>query len=355
MWFSKPKNPDERNVLYIAIDGRSIGIAFYIGTDCVYGERRIHILGESERPIEVLFKDIIFAFKHTIPNKIDEIIVILESPWVKELQSSIKEKRLRPFQIEDKTIERIIQKDKSMNKQGGFSKELGYSIENVKLNGYTYKDPIGKITEEIEILITRFWGDEDIINLVDKILKDFWNRTKIKYTSGGKYIFKIGKKLNVANDMYISLGSTDTTIRIYSQGVVSQKILIPFGFQNVLQNLGALWKTMSTETKNWIDLFIENNLSSKESKRIENDIVSAVISYYHLMNDAGNSLALERPITIFGADKTWNKLFIYLLKHKYFGEIFPHIDTTNIIDITSEVTDKEVDALIGSYVDLIKD
>ncbi len=357
MWGRNTNNKNKRNILYVSLDGRSIGIAFYTGKECTYSERRIHVTGETDRPIEELFKDIILAFKNKNTSKLDEIIVLLESPWVREISSTIKDKRSKAFEIRANTVSDIIKKDNnSKAKDPDFGQDLGYSVECVKLNGYTYSDPIGKETEEIEIAITRFLGDKDIIELVNSMVVEFWNKTKITYQSGANFIMQIAKEKKVKNDMYISLGATDTCIRIYSQGIVNKKIIIPFGFQNILEKLDSIWNTESGETKHWIELFITKSLKEDELKRIDGDIRDVISRLVTLLLNAeknGALLSLERPIKIYGGDKSWSDFFIFLLKNKYFGEVFPHIESTQITELSSELKDIKGDSLIALYSSVI--
>lgn len=352
MFFKRDKNPDEQNNLYISIDGRSIGISFYTGFICDYSDRRIHIAGETVRPLESLFTDILYGFKHENKKPIDNIYVVLENPWVKEIYTTIKEKRQKPFEVTNTIINDLVNKDIKNNTTTANDVALSYAIEHIKLNGYSYDEPVGKISEEIEISLTKFYGDKEIIEITHKTINEFWNKTKITYVSGPEYLFKIGKNLCALNDMFVMLGSTDTTIRLYSQCVITEKIVIPYGYQNLLQKLNLKWGTISSETVNWLNMFINNSLDEKEKLRIESDLREAIIEYIDLFNKANyrkTSFVLERPITIFGADDTWNKLLIYMLKNKYFGEIFPHIDNSNIVNISDKIRDLKGDLLIGVY------
>jgi hypothetical protein len=354
MFFNKPKETNKENILYISIDGRSIGLAFYTGKHCHYSERRIHISGETVKPIETLFKDIFYAFKHTNNKIIDEIIIILESPWVKEKNITIKESRQKAFQITEKTINEIINKNKKVEQNK--DPELGLVVENVKLNGYKYENPIGKITEEIEIAVTHFHGDPEIISFFEESIKNFWGKTKITFMAGAEYIFNIAKENKVQNDMYMYLGTTDILMRLYSQGIVNKKITIPFGFQHLLERLNNTWSTNSTETKHWLELFISDSLNEDEKKRIEGDIRSTILAMVNLFNNSnkeGSPLSLERPISIYGGDKIWNDVFFYLLKNKYFGSIFPNIENTEIKPLESKIKDIKGDTLIAIYVNSI--
>ncbi len=357
MWFKKNRNKDEENVLYVSVDGRSIGVGFYTGNVCHYSERRIQVAGETTRPIEILFKDILYAFKHVNTRTIDRIEVILENPWVKEISYSIKDKRLRPFVVTDKTINELIKKDSSKNKQDiADAVDLGYFLESVKLNGYNYKDYLNKITDEIELHVTRFYGDKATIDIVDSGIKSFWNKTKISFTTGNEFLFKIASQNNLTNEMYVSLGSTHFSMRIYSQGIVNKSSSVAFGFQNIIQKLGEIWQTNSTETKHWLDMLVNGELSDEESTRVSADIKNAIIPMCDLLiesSKSGLSLELERPIVVTGIDRSWNELFVYMYKNKFFGEIFPHAEGSKIVILNTKENKTKSDILIALYVEEI--
>ncbi len=349
MLFSKRLN-SIKSTIYISIDGASIGVALYNGNTCSYSDRRIHIEGETIKPIEVLLRDSLYALKHQNLKPIESIIVILESPWVKEKSIIIKEKRLKPFQISRKLIDELIKKDLQSKEEISSNIPLSYTIENIKLNGYIYDEPMGKITDEVEIIFTKFFGDKDIINIVDNSIKMFWNKTYIKYVSGAEFIFRIGKDLGATNDLYISLGSTDTILRTYSQGMISEKITLPFGFQNIIKSLSIAWSSNSKEVTHWLDLFLQKSLNPEESKRIEKDILEAAKDLIKAFEDASQksaNISLERPIALISGNETWSKLMSYMLKEKYFGSIFPYIENVPIQNLCQRVPNVVGDQLIA--------
>ncbi len=337
----------------MSVDGRSIGIALYTGSVCHFSDRRIHVHGETQKPIEVLFRDVLYGFKHSQQRPFDEICIILETPWITEVQSHVTEKRQTSFEVSQNIINNLIYKDAhSARDTTTYTHSMPYIIEQIALNGYIYPDPYGKITNQIEVAITKFAADQSMLAFIEKSVTEFWNKTPITFKAGPVFIFTISKKLKAETDMYISLGSTDTVIRLYSRGIVSEKINVPFGFQNILESLGSKWNTSSPETTHWIELFLDKTLNDAETNRIKEDIRTAVLPYIESFTKAGGNKAtflLERPITLFGAEKTWNRLFKHLLKERYFGELFPNIDATPVIDIASKLKDLQGDRLIATY------
>ncbi len=357
MWFRKKPNINEENILYVSVDGRSIAVGFYTGLECHYSERRIQIAGETQRPIEILFKDILYAFKHVNTRKIDKIKVILDIPWIKEDSYSIKEKRLKPFLVTEKTVTDMVAKDfeRRVKKDENLA-NLGFIIENIKLNGYTYKDYSGKITDEVEIYLTSFHGDKEIMNLVESSIKSFWNKTRIEFTTSGELLFKRGIRENPVNDMFIHLGSTHTNIKIFSESILSKSMNVDFGFQNIIQKLDELWKTSSSETKHWISMLLNKELSQEEETRVANDIRSSftvLIDKLKEMEKSGVLLVLERPVHITGIDHIWNELVEYGFKEKFFGEVFPQAETTKIDVLHIEEKGSKGDSLISLYVEEI--
>lgn len=351
MWFlKKKKDTAAKNTVYVSIDGASIGVALYQSGTCLYSDRRIHIEGETLRPIKELLRDAFYALKHQNAKIVTEVTVILESPWVKEISVSAKEKRQRPFQVTEKLVEELITKDGKTPEDPNFGVPLGYILENIKLNGYAYSEPVGKITDEIEIIFTKFFGDTDIVKIIDDTIKIFWNRSHIRYLSGAESVFRIGKELGATNDMYISLGSTDTVLRLYSQGMIMEKVTIPFGFQHFLKNLSLAWNTTSKEAIHWVDLFLDKSLSQPEMQRIETDIRAAAKELFEDFDSASKktaTISLERPISILGGDETWNKLMGTMLKEKYFGPIFPHIENTPVYNLCQKIPNANGDKLIA--------
>lgn len=355
MWFKKNTTNNNKNILYLSIDGRSVGIALYTDNICHFSDRRIHIHGENQKPIEYLLKDILYAFKHSSHNKaFDEIIVIMETPWVKEVSLNLKEKRTAPFEINQNIIEKIINKDTDSKELDlVYNHNIASIVEQVTLNGYAYPNPLGKLSNQLEIYLTKYMADKTMIDFINKEISEFWNKTPITYKAGSLFIYDIGKKLKASNDMYVTLGANDTIIHLYSMGRVSEKITIPWGLQNMLKILGAKWNTASSETFHWLDLFLNKTLNETEQARIEGDIRTAILPYIESLNIANNNkvtFLIERQITIFGAEEIWNKLFIFLLQGRFFGGLFPNIDRVKIIDIANNLKDLKGDRLIATYV-----
>lgn len=350
MFFKKNKN---KNILFLSIDGKSIGISFYKNNECIYSDRRINISNNSLKPISIFFNDIFYAFKHQNISIVDEIVVILESPWIEEKSIKIKESRKKSFKIRPDLINSII---KTENKND-VSKNIriNYVIENIKLNGYNYLDPINKNAHELEIFLTKFYADPEIINFIKDLIKNFWNKTPVSFITGSQYIFNIAKNLKVHNDLYVYLGSTDTILRIYSQGVVLKKIRIPYGFEHLLKELNQIWSTETLETNHWLDIFIKNELNEIETQRIKDDIRKAIFVLNNELNTLNTDnyiLSIERPIKIYGSNSLWNKVFIFILRNKYFGEVFSNIEETEIKDLSSveKKDNNKKDDLINFYI-----
>lgn len=352
MFFNFKNKEVEKNILYLSVDASSIGIALYNNKDCVYSDRRIHIQNQEIKPMETLFKDMLYAFKHNQNKKFSEIKVILEYPWVNEVPLCIKETKNKPFTVTEKFIEEIIKKEKIPKDGLNLTYDLSESIESVTLNGYLYKDPIGKITKDIQICMTKFFADEKMMHFINQNLKDFWDKTPISYMAGGQLIYQISKKLDVKNDIYITLGTTNTNIKTYSQGEIDERILISFGFQEIVQNLIKKWNKSPMEINQWIDLLVNKNLNPKDQIKIEDDIKESLLLYINNFDKIAQTkltFAIQRPIFIVGPEYSWNLLFIYALKEKYFAHIFPHIENTKIYNLTDKISNIKGDPLIALY------
>lgn len=354
MWFKNKNQINNKNIIYVSIDGASIGVQSQFGTQIIYSERRMHSGNAKDMPMSMLLRDTLYALKHAHNKTIDEIIVILESPWVKELSISIKEKRLKPWEVTETAIATLIKKDQTVPKDSLFSKLLTHTIEQVKLNGYVYENPVGKITDEIKIEITKFFADEQIIALLNEHLENFWNKTPVIFKAGPEYVHNLRKEHTSGNELSIFLGSTETILRIYGTQTLHNKITIPFGLQQMLKNLSTAWSTTQKETLHWIELLIDKTLSIDESKRIEESIRSALIPLVEGLTEASTTLtnfSLQRPIKIFGVYHDWNKIMIYLLREKYFGAVFPHIDTTEVKEFSDSnlAENSKGDSLISIY------
>ena len=353
MFGRRIKNSIQNNVLYISIDGRSIAVSFYSNNKNIYHDRRIHINGETIKPIEILFEDIIYAFKHEIKNPISKIEVIFESPWVKEASSIIKDTRQKPWEVTKESIDELVSKDNQKNNENNNFVLSSFVVEGVKLNGYVYNDPIGKITEQIEVSTTKFFIDKSILDIIKSLVTKFWDKTEIVFHSGNEYLNTISQKIELKNEMIIKLNSTDTQIMIYSGQIVNERIYIPFGFQNFLKNFDSVLNKSSAESMNWINSFLSKKLSVDEEKNIVDKIrqsITPMLDLYIKVNQTKSIFAIERQIYIIGPERFWNKLFIYLLKEKYFGEIFPHIENVAITEFNDVYSNLEGDNLIDMYI-----
>ncbi len=352
MWFKFKKDKiQNKNILYLSIDGRSIGMSLYNGNNLSFTDRKIYIKTETHKPIELLFTEFLKDFKNTHPILLDEICVILEYPWVNETQVHIKEKRLSPFVITQNVIDNLVNRDSNgvINKNNS----IPYIYEKIIIDGHISNDPIGKTVNEIEISLTKFNEDTDFTLFIDKKLKELWNKTNITYTAGQAYIINIAKKYKARNDIYLTLGSNNTTIHFYSMGVIHNVVNIPYGFRNILESLGFNWQTSSFETRNWLNLFLDKKLSTIDHNRINNDIRMAFLPFmnsFDKINDDSVPKAL-RPIKIFGISRTWNRIFTYLLlEDEYFTKVFPHIKNTAIIDIAENLHNVSGDRLVSTYI-----
>mgnify|MGYP000045832190 CR=1 FL=1 len=352
MWFKFKKDKiQNKNILYLSIDGRSIGMSLYTGNNLIFTDRKIYIKTETHKSIELLFTEFLKSFKNSHSILLDEICVILENPWVTENQAHIKEKRLSPFVVTQNVIDNLVNRntDGTMNKNS-----IPYIFEKIVIDGHIDNSPIGKTVNEIEISLTKFNEDTEFALFIDRKIKELWNKTQITYTAGISYAINIAKKYKAKNDIYITLGSSSTTIRFYAMGIIHNVINIPYGFQNILESLGFNWQTSSFETRNWLNLFLDKKLSAIDYNRINNDIRMAFMPFVNnfskIIENNETPQAL-RPIKIFGISRTWNRLFNHLLlEDEYFTKVFPHIKNTAIIDIAENLHNVSGDRLISTYI-----
>jgi hypothetical protein len=330
-WLLNTSNKRPKNILYLSIDMRSIGIAFYSNDQCLFYDRKFYLNNQTIKPIEFLFKESLFEFKKNNNFILDEICVILEYPWVKESHSHIKETRLQEFVVTKSFLNSLINKDFANTKNYNHP----YIIEKVLLDGSIYKEPLNKTAKEIQIYLTKFIEDSEFTLFIKNTIEDIWNKTKIVFTFGGEFIINHSLNQIKTNDVYITLGSFDTGIKLYQANTIHSSVMIPFGFCNVLEDLGQKWNTDSFSTISWINLFLKEKLNPDETLRIKNDINYAFLPFLNSLNtiEIFNSdiPQAKRPIKIFGLHKVWNDLFLYLL-NTYVDKKHLNIKNTDIIN-----------------------
>lgn len=330
-WLLVKKNKRPKNILYLSIDAQSIGIAFLTGDKIIFNDRKFYLNNEYFKPIEVLFKETLLKFKNKHNFLLDEICVILEYPWVNEQHIHLKEKRLNKFVVTKNFINSFINKEFSRSQNPNSS----FIIEKFLLDGHIYKNPIGVSTNEIQIYLTKFIEDADFALFIKNSIQNIWNKTKITFTFGGSFIMNYSLESQKTNDIYIVLGSADTSIKFYGANTLNTSVVVPFGFCNILEDLGNKWETSYYSTISWINLFLDNELNSNETQRIKNDIHNAFKPF--LLNlekieifDPSIPRA-DRPVKIFGIHNVWSKLFLYLLD-EYINKKHLNIKNTDIIN-----------------------
>ena len=361
--FSKKKEV-LRSKAYIHIDGRSIGIVLCNltekGSKIVYAHRAIHIKGQNFRDIEMILRDSLYAIRHNQDGYVlSDIICIFDEPWVSEKITSVKEKRTKAFEVTDKFLDELAQKefDRTNTKENTVLMS-DYIVEHVTLNGYTYAHPVGKITEAAEVSLTAFTVDKSLGELVANIIKDIFPLAQQRVVIGNKLIIQNIKNKEQDSFVHVLLLSTQTIFRMYSKSIITEKVSNNYGYHEFIEQITGLWNMHSYEAENWLRAFMNKTLNQDEHTKIENDIRTVFINFNQsLIKDITdhNLFLLERPYYIQGSFDLWNNIFMYAIHNGFFGELIPHSEKLHIQIEPQTVQDTiTVDAILNTYIDILE-
>lgn len=298
-------------------------------------------------------------------HRIDSIDVILSSPWVLSNSKTIKIDFPEMTEIKEETITNIIDSEKNKlenkfkddNKSTNIENDLNYieqKIFNIRLNGYSVNQYIGKKAKDIEISFAMTLSSTTILNKISEIIEKTIHIKKIQYHSGLllNYI-ALRRIIPEQNDyIYLHIHGELTDVIIVKNGLCANIASFPLGIMNLIRRISHIFKQNDEVSDSMLSLYQGGRLNDIETNKIKEIIEEFSNSWYAVYNKILTLFSETNvaPRFICFYTQFHSDIFKQILINKNSDDI--HIVDYNIEKIESEITfekTSEYNQLIKMY------
>lgn len=223
-------------------------------------------------------------FNYFGPN-LKDVHCVFATPWFVSETKNLKNTFESQTVISQKYLDDLVLKEeenfRDSLRQNPSTKAFAESITliekkimDVKLNGYSVLNPIGKQAREIELMFFSSYVPSEIKDSVESVLHRSFNFRKVNYHSFALASCVATNDIFPEPSDFISLDITGevTDISIVKNGVLLETASFPFGRGTVLRSIAKELSLDSDVTHTFFTMFYKKTLEKKFADKISDAI-----------------------------------------------------------------------------------
>ena len=362
---SLPKSKEEKKSLVLEIQSGLIrGVLFTNGSDNNPIVLQV-IIRKIERKIhtnnQYIYKKMLKTLSEICSlisenNYIDNIDIVLSSPWSLSHSKKIKMTFTNDTEIEHKLLSGIVKEEKKkmsdefeikyknlLSSKSHF-KYIEHKIFDIKLNGYSVTDYIGKKVRSIEISFAMTLSLETILDDIKDIISKKINTKKIEFHSSLLLNFLSLRNLIPEKDdyIYIHIHNELTDIIVVKRGVCVNISSFPIGISSIVRKVSHTFNQNDSVSDSMISLYQGDKLSNIENRKIKNIFNEFernwLLNYKKTVETLNNLNEIPRLIILF--THSHSDIFKNILNNSNEDKI--HIIDFNLEELNSNVSFKNL-------------
>lgn len=238
---------------------------------------------------------------------IDDIHIVLSSPWYVSENRHLFVLEPNPFIFTDKLsndlVNKEIEKIKKTNhdKYGGNLDSIDIiekEIIQVSLNGYVTADPLGKKASQVDINMLVTFSSGTCLKLIKDCFYSVFHDIPLYFHSNMSSLFLVIREKYSKMDDYLILdiGGELTDIFIIEDGIPKNILSFPCGRQSIYRELKKETKKSRAELVSLFSLYLDGALESKEKEKFNVALEKARKSWILEFESAISSIPEPRMI-----------------------------------------------------------
>lgn len=208
------------------------------------------------------------------------ISIVLSSPWYISEARRINFEDKHSFVFSEKMSEKILNQEISLIKKNhekiyGEGRNgiviINKDILQVKLNGYTVSDPIGKKARSVDMDMVITMISNNLYHLMRNTLNPIFHDIPQTFSSSmsSLYITTREKYHNIDSFIIIDIGGEVTDISVVLEDIPRNLASFPFGRQTFFRYLKKWLNKDIEETKSLFSMYQDGSLSNEEKDKME--------------------------------------------------------------------------------------
>lgn len=207
---------------------------------------------------------------------------------------------------------------------------VGFDVYQVRLNEYPYVDPVGVMTEEIDVTLGIAVSDTEFIERIKKYTISLFGLEPVLQLF--HTLFRSVHEMPIYKDsLSIIVEKKMTEIMFVQNGAIENIVSLPIGYQNVIERLCSSLALSELDVDSALSRYYNDMLSSGYAIRISGALRNArreweeqVTRELHIIS---KKRALPNMITLFTRDRYFK---VFQESFFYHTEIFPSLAFGNV-------------------------
>jgi len=220
-----------------------------------------------------------FLLPHA-PCPPDKAFVFLSSPWYAAQTRTITYSKRHPFIFSKRFADDLVAQEFEKFQQGQHRewKKLGdgnvpleHKTMHVKLNGYTYRDPLGKKTERVELVSFMSMMPTDIRDELEHIIHSTFHVDIDFHTSAFASYFSLAHIVDVPEDhIILDIRGETTDMVIVRNGYIEETISLPMGDHTIVRAFANQLNKKPLQVEELLSMYSAGELDEATSATIRN-------------------------------------------------------------------------------------
>ena len=226
----------------------------------------------------------------------ERAFVFVSSPWYAAQVRTLSYAKRHPFIFTKDFADGLVQKEfEKFNK--GEHKEwkgmhtghtsLEHRIMHVELNGYTYRDPIGKKAERAEIVSFMSMMPTDVRDELERIIHGGFHVDVEFHSAIFASYFGLSHMEDMPSDYTIlDIRGETTDLLVIHNRHIQEVVSIPFGDHTVVRSFAQLMNQKPVHMQELLAMYTEGHLDDTNTAVIESHLSKAIEHVEKLLHNA---------------------------------------------------------------------
>lgn len=231
----------------------------------------------------------------------ERAFVFVSSPWYAAQVRTLSYHKRHPFVFTKRFADELVQKELEKFNNGEHKEwknmhtehtSLEHRIVHVELNGYTYRDPIGKKAERAEVVSFMSMMPIDVQNELERIIHSSFHVDVEFHSAIFASYFGLSHMHDVPEDYTIlDIRGETTDLMVVRNGHVQEIISIPFGDHTIVRSFANLMNQKPRHMQELLAMYVEGHLDDVHSTMIEKKLDKAMDHVERLLHEALSHIA----------------------------------------------------------------
>ena len=239
--------------------------------------------------------------------KPDMITVVASAPWYFCESLPVKVSRKEAFTIDKKLIDKLMSDEmelfvtkakKNFSDAGSDIEILDKEIMLSKVNGYPIKNPLGKISSDLEFFLYISATKKSFKDNVNDILRHHFGNIDINFVSEPLAIFRVLSQIADAQEGFVvvDVGGEVTEVYLIREGILQDVKNFNWGGNLVVRRLASSMKLSLSEALSFFNASAEGDLKVKMDEKISPSASGVCSEWQNFLSQSLTELGKSNPL-----------------------------------------------------------